>query len=346
MFRRRPTSPGSRRRLSAYLLFSLCWAILSPSHASDSYRILAVLSDAGGPYRQTLETFRGTVTNTTGHATPVEFEMLVLDGRAQAPPPGSPPPDLIVPVGTRAARAVQRWGAHSPVFNILITREVFGALYPDHAATAHTRKGKRRVSAVFLEQPLRRQFQFIRLALPRLKHCGILLSEQSRTLVPEIGSAAAATGMELDVVDMDEFGRPVEGFRRVMGDSEVILALPDSRVLSPSRAKWLLYMAYQRKVPIIGFSRAIVDAGALGAVYSTPSQIGRQAAEDVIQIILDIRERPGAAWVLPAPRYPRYFEIAINRAVARSLGIDVKESHRIAQALTTVEQSEKWRARY
>lgn len=326
------------RPLLLLLLLSLCGAPPSAAYAHVPFRILVVLSDDSGPYRETLDAFRDTVLRTTGPAIPVEFETLVIAGKASTAPPPGPPPDLVVPVGTRATRLVKGWSGSTPVFNILITRDVFNSVYAD--------PGRRRVSAVFLEQPLHRQFGFMRLVLPHLKHCGVLLSERPHHLMADMSAASAATDMELDVVEFGGSRKPVESFRHVIEHNEVILALPDSRVLSPNRAKWLLYMAYQRQVPIIGFSRAIVDAGALGAVYSTPAQIGRQAAEDIIQVILDIRDRPGTELRLPEPRYPRYFEVAINRAVARSLNIDVKANQRIAQGLTTLEQSKEWRARY
>lgn len=328
----------------ALFLLVFCWVFFLPSQAAVPFRIIVVLSDDSAPYYETSDRFRETIERTTGHAVPVEFETVILGREESEAPPDGPDPDLVVPVGTRAARTVKDWGGAYPVYNILITREVFGSVYPDHASTRPM--DGRRVSAVFLEQPLHRQFYFIRLVLPRLKHCGVLLSERPHRLITEMNAASAATDIELDVVRFDGSRKPVDSFRHVIESNEGILALPDSRVLSPNRAKWLLYMAYQHRVPVIGFSRAIVDAGALGAVYSTPAQIGRQAAENIIQILLEVRGQRDVVWRLPEPRYPRYFEIAINHAVARSLSIDVKENQSIVQALTTLEQSKKWRAHY
>lgn len=326
-----------------FLVVVSCCTSSSTAFAEAPFRILMVLSDDNAAYHETLENFRDTVQRTTGHAVPVEFDILLI-GRKEAAPPAGPTPDLVVPVGTKATHNVKRWGDSYVVYNILITRDVFNAVYPDYVSPGSSER--RRVSAVFLEQPLQRQFRFIHLALPRLKHCGVLLTDQSSRLMADMNAASNATDIELDVVQFGGFRKPVDSFRNVIENNDVILALPDSRVLSPNRAKWLLYMAYQRRVPVIGFSRAIVDAGALGAVYSTPAQIGRQAAEDIIEVILDVRQKHDAVWRLPEPRYPRYFEVAINRAVARSLSLDVKANQRIAQALTTLEQSKEWRARY
>lgn len=345
MSERRPVRPVCRVHLLALLVAVVyCTMCTTPSYAAPPFRILVVLSDDSAPYHETLDKFRATVLRTTGHAVPVAFDTFIIGPGEMTAPPDGPAPDLVVPVGTRATRSVKHWGGSFAVYNILITRDVFNSVYPDYASAS--RENRRRISAVFLEQPLKRQFRFIHLALPRLRHCGVLLSEHPGRLVAEMKAASEATDMDLDVVQFGGPRKPVDSFRNVIENNDVILALPDSNVLSPNRAKWLLYMAYQRRVPVIGFSQAIVDAGALGAVYSTPAQIGRQAAEDIIEIMLDVRDQPDAAWRLPPPRYPRYFEVAINRAVARSLSIDVKGNQQIAQGLTTLEQSKEWRARY
>ena len=93
-----------------------------------------------------------------------------------------------------------------------------------------------------------------------------------------------------------------------------MLAISDPKALNRNNAKWLLYTAYQEKSPVIGFSSAYVRAGAAAAVYSTPGQFGRQAAE-LVQ-----RWLRGKAGCLLQPEYPAYFRVATNPAIIHSLG--------------------------
>ena len=65
---------------------------------------------------------------------------------------------------------------------------------------------------------------------------------------------------------------------------------------------------------MFAFSRAYVDAGALAAVFTTPQQV----ATDVVNWLNGL---PPGRLTLPAPRAPESFEIAVNRQVARALGI-------------------------
>jgi ABC-type uncharacterized transport system substrate-binding protein len=112
-----------------------------------------------------------------------------------------------------------------------------------------------------------------------------------------------------------------------------MLAVPDPAVLTPNSAKWLLFTAYQRGVPVLGFSKAYVNAGALGAVYSSPDQIGRQAAEIAARLERDAFSNLGPSV------YPTYFSVALNRSVARSLRLDVPDEVELLRKLNAPEVS-------
>lgn len=101
--------------------------------------------------------------------------------------------------------------------------------------------------------------------------------------------------------------------QRVLGDAQVLLALPDPAVFNSQTAANILMAAYRRQVPLVGFSPAYVKAGALLAVYSTPTQVGTRGGEVLRQAL--------AGGSLPPPQWPREYSIGINQDVARSLGL-------------------------
>ena len=115
--------------------------------------------------------------------------------------------------------------------------------------------------------------------------------------------------------------------RDLLENSDVLLSLPDPLVFNSGTIHHLLVATYHQKIPVIGFSRAFVEAGALLAVYSTPAQTGRQAAEIVQQVL----RTPVRA--LPPPQYPKYFAIAVNRRVAASLGLEVPDEQTLLNRL-------------
>jgi len=71
---------------------------------------------------------------------------------------------------------------------------------------------------------------------------------------------------------------------------------------------------------VLAFSQSYVNAGATLGIYSTPEQLGREAAELAGAALA----APGTE--LPAPHYPRYFSVQVNQHVARSLGLAIPDA--------------------
>ena len=80
----------------------------------------------------------------------------------------------------------------------------------------------------------------------------------------------------------------------------------------------ILVSTYRRNQAVVGFSAAMVRAGALATTYSSVDEIAEQLAE-----ILDAYLATGR---LRNPQFPRYWRTTINESVARSLDIVVDET--------------------
>ena len=85
----------------------------------------------------------------------------------------------------------------------------------------------------------------------------------------------------------------------------------------------LLHATYRFQRPMIGYSQAFVDAGALAALYATPTQIARQIAE-----MIRSRSRPTASII-----FPSQFTVAYNRQTARALGLDLPGESTVLRAM-------------
>lgn len=308
-------------------------------------RILLLLSGDDPAYAVVASTLESTLQRSAGRAMPFEITRSRLrssdeDAQAELRGLNGQQYDVIVPIGTDASRMVRAQHTDTPVLNIFTTRESFEAIWEGAGAAGSSGA----VSALYLEQPIARQMQFIRITLPRHRQCGVLLGRRSFHLTAELKAAAAKNRLALRPVDISEEKKPIDSIKGLIANNNVILAVPDAETLTPNLAKWLLYMAYQREVPVIGFSRAMVDAGALGALYTTPEQIGRQAAEILLRAALDAANAKNPVWHLPPAQYPAYFEVTVNDAVARSLKLHVQSETYLAESLIRLEQSEIWRA--
>ncbi len=233
-------------------------------------------------------------------------------------------PLLHITVGSLALERLLEIDPGGPVIATLITKDRY--LEITQAQGIDSAHG--RVSAIFIEQPLSRQIALLNFIFPKARHMGVLIGRQSFKQLSEVKRLAARHHFEVIVSD-GRRKRVIDAIKDLVKTSDFIFALPDNEIMTPSHAKWLLYMGYKRRVPIIGYSKNFVRAGALAALYSTNRQIARQIA----QILHDTFKGKGSGNALPPPAYPNDFEVGINQGIARSLGLNLINADSLKQRL-------------
>lgn len=220
-------------------------------------------------------------------------------------------PKLIVTVGSAALSSLAEAGdansARVPIVAVLVSRFML-----DRAVS----NSRRPVTGVALDQPVARQLALLRLAAPDRKRVGVLFGPDSSRYRNEISRAIQVIGLEESVSVVEDVGRLAQYLQTSLGDSDVLLSIPDAEIFNSKTAHNILISAYRRRVPVLGYSAAFVRAGALMAVYSTPEQIARQAAGLVDEVL---------AGRLPAVQSPQDFNVAVNTNVARAFGLRIDE---------------------
>ena len=231
---------------------------------------------------------------------------------------------LVVTVGLAAARSVvplaQASGARPPLLALLVPRAGYEELAAAGGAT------KARMSAIFIEQPLARQLDLVALALPGKVRVGVLLGPTSIALDGELAEQARARGLQIRRAEARDAGTVYSALRDVLLGSDILLALPDAVAINAATIRGVLVASNRAQVPVLGFSQALVDAGALLAVYTTPQQYARHAAEIATQSLA--QHAP-----LPRAQYPRYFTVGVNFFAARALGLAVENETTLAAEL-------------
>lgn len=242
-----------------------------------------------------------------------------------------PRSDLIVIIGTAAAQKIAQLKvsaqAQTPVLSILVPKIGFDDIIREGLVSANSEQQ----SAIYLDQPLSRQLELVRLALPEYAKIGALLGPTSRVLLPELENTAAKKKLRLRERTVRKGDALATSLTELMTESDALLAVPDPLIFNRYTVQNVLLTTYRQKIPVIGFSLAYVKAGALMAVYSSPAQIGQQTAETIILAA-------AKNWRLPPPQYPRYFNITVNRQVARSLGLEIPDENILRRQLRQSEE--------
>lgn len=240
------------------------------------------------------------------------------------------PPALIVTVGTTAFEETldwlsgKRWSwERVPVLATLLPQAAYDGQVMKQAVGGAAR---RVLSAAVLDQPLGRQMALLKRALPERRLIGVLAGPQTRPQLTALGREAAARGFR--VVAAPEVNVPEQiypALKTALESSDVLLALPEPTVYHAATLQNILLTTYRARVPLVAFSPAYVKAGAVLAVYSTPAQVARRAAEMV--------RLWQAGRGLPPPQMPREFAVATNAKVAASLGLMLDDAALIAEDL-------------
>lgn len=298
-----------RRGLAALML--LCTAA-----ALSAAEVEVVLSDASGLYAQAAAQLKAEL------GTGVRFTQATAEQVERRR--NGPAPQAVVALGSRALQAVLAEDSAVPVVAALIPRRAF------EAARAQARTPSRAVTAVYLDQPWPRQLNLIRLLLPGRTRVGVIAGPEWDASLQLLQNAARERGLTV-VRQTVTSGRDAHhALMYVLMDSEVLLAVPDNDVFNASTLPNILLTSYRWHQPVIGFSPAYVQAGALAAVYSSPQQVMGQAAE-ILQRVL-------AGGPLPQSQYPRQFSVGVNATVARSLELQVEDESVLAQRLMREER--------
>lgn len=243
--------------------------------------------------------------------------------------------DLLIPIGIRATDSVIREAGTTPVLASLVLRASFHASLRQREKETQMRHGKRRISAILLDQPVSRQLHLTRLLFGRIKRIGIPLGPNSQSLSREIERTARQLKLSIDIENIDSADNLMRQLSQLLDRSDVLLALPDPVVFNRRNVRYILLGTYRKRIPVIGFSRSYVQAGALAATYSSPEKIGKQTAEAII------RWQKNPSLELPADIPPKYFSVAINEQVARSFGYIDLSAQALAQKIRQFERGRK-----
>jgi ABC-type uncharacterized transport system substrate-binding protein len=301
--------PG--RGFAGIALLACSLAALAASHVE------VVLSDASPAYQDAVAVLRERLGNAA------TLRVVVADAAENGAAARAAEPVLVIALGSRAL-AYALGQRDTPVLAALLPRHAYERAVQDAGAKAA------RASAVFLDQPWSRQLAFVRLVLPTQQRVGVIASADFDEGIRALRGAAQQQKFGLVVERIAPNQAIYPALARVLAESDLVLAVPDTAVFNSGTIHNILLAAFRAQQPLIGFSPAYVRAGALAALYSTPQQVAEQVAE------IALRALAGAP--LPPPQYPRSFSVGTNAAVARSLGLGLEPEAAIAARLQAMER--------
>lgn len=202
----------------------------------------------------------------------------------------------------------------SPLVALFASSESYWSAVRDGSRS----RSRGQVTAIFAEASPLHQLQLIARIYERRVSVGVLLTDATAHVEPALRQAARETDLQLQVERVAPNMDVLQALMRV-SSATVLLAVPDRSLYTASNLRDILESTYRRGQPMIGFSTSMVSAGTLAAAYSSVDDTVAHLGE-VIDAIESGR--------IPEPQYPKYWRVAINENVARSLNVVISDAVR------------------
>lgn len=227
----------------------------------------------------------------------------------------------IVALGARAFAASTRQAGGRAVVGALISRSALDEALPVALP---------RWSVVLLDQPPERWANLLHLALPNRQQIGMLVGPTALNKSQQLARRLEGRGMSLAMERVATAEEVIPALDRLLLRTNTLLALPDPLTHNRGTVQAVLLTTYRARVPVVAYSEAYQQAGAVLALYSTVPQIVAQ----VVEALRQWQEGKTPANV----QSPRYFTVGVNAAVARSLGLSLPDAHELQERLRSLDQ--------
>jgi ABC-type uncharacterized transport system substrate-binding protein len=176
--------------------------------------------------------------------------------------------DLLIPIGNQAATSIEGIKSNTVLFSFV-------------KANTLPRINNNNWSAVVLDQPVIRLVKAISPILEKSFKQRIVVahSESNQLITQQLQHLQLTNENELDIVTLADTTKPAKQIEDKLFNAGALLAVNDNHVWQGKNAKWMLYQAYRYKVPVVGYSKKFLKAGALVSVYSSLDQIAKATAK-------------------------------------------------------------------
>lgn len=194
-------------------------------------------------------------------------------------------PHIILTVGSSATELAQNNFANTPI--------VFSSVkYPVLSGFVNSLEypGKN-ITGASIDIPVDVQFQKFKQIIPNLKKVGVLYSQNTESLIPQAQVIAAQQNIQLVALKVNSERELPEALDSLCRSVDGIWSVADHNLFKPKSTRYILLNTLKRRIPFMGFSRYVVESGALFALDFDYKAVGFQAGAIVNKILNGVEPR-------------------------------------------------------
>ncbi|MGT2910732.1 ABC transporter substrate binding protein [Streptococcus cameli] len=220
--------------------------------------------------------------------------------------------DLVLAIATPAAQSLATASTEVPILFTAVTDPVSADLVDS------MEKPGGNLTGTSDQAPIDKQVELLGQAVPDAKTVGILYTTSERNSEVQVEEAEVLlkkAGYTVVLKGISSTNDVQDAATSLMKDVDVVFVPTDNTVASTMTMIGELSVEY--KVPVIGGSTDMVDAGGLLTYGTNYEALGRQTAKMAIKVL------EGKAPAEVAVEVPETVDLHVNKDMAEKLGIDV-----------------------
>jgi putative tryptophan/tyrosine transport system substrate-binding protein len=268
-------------RLTIILLIALAVIATSVQGRSDSVCIVTIASDTVTSTTRVLHGVRSTLAKQYPAIAWRHFVIPPDDhtGAEIVSAIRSAKPEVIVTVGTAATALAKSQFPKTPI--------VFaGVLYPASSGFVNSiEKPGGNITGASLNIPWETQFIYFKKIVPKLKRVGVLYTSATKRMVEQARVVADGIGLTLVAIPVEESKDLTAALDSIINSCQGLWSVADAELFNQKSTKFILMTTLRKGFPVMGFSRNVVESGALFALDFDYKAVGRQAGAIVDSIL-------------------------------------------------------------
>lgn len=175
------------------------------------------------------------------------------------------------------------------------------------------------ITGASLNIPVDLQFKYFKKVIPGLKNVGVLYTDNTAPLIAHAKVVAQSAGLTLIPMLVNDFKQLPQALDSLAQVTDGIWSVADPNLFDPRSTRYILMNTLRKGVPFMGFSRHVVESGALFALDFDYKAIGKQAGEIVKRVLAG--KNPGRIPVTQAD----FVWFHYNEKTAKHVGIAIPE---------------------
>jgi len=188
-------------------------------------------------------------------------------------------PSLVLTVGTFATKEVSDRIKDKPIiFSAVLNPETSGFV----KSLQHPGGN---ITGASLDIPPEIQFKYFKRVISSIDKLGVLYSEETANLIPPAKAVAQSIGLELVAVKIESEKDIPDALDKLNQSADGLWSVADRKIFSPRSTRYILLNSLRNGKPFMGFSRRLVESGALFALDFDYKDIGRQAGKIAVDVL-------------------------------------------------------------